>query len=59
MSELVHRKAVEAVENDVLNRTVVTIPANDWEKFETWLNRPAETIPSLVKLVKVIPPWKR
>jgi uncharacterized protein (DUF1778 family) len=59
LSDFVRRKAVEAAETDVLNRTVVTIPAEDWEKFEAWINRPAETIPALVELAKVVPPWKR
>jgi uncharacterized protein (DUF1778 family) len=56
LSDFVRRKAVET---DVLNRTVVTIPAKDWEKFEAWINRPAETIPALVKLAKITPRWKR
>jgi uncharacterized protein (DUF1778 family) len=59
LSDFVRRKAVEAAETDVLNRSVVTIPAEDWEKFEAWINRPAETIPALVQLAKVVPPWKR
>jgi uncharacterized protein (DUF1778 family) len=59
LSDFVRRKAVEAAEADVLNRIVVTIPAKDWEKFEAWINRPAETIPALVELAKVTPPWKR
>jgi uncharacterized protein (DUF1778 family) len=59
LSDFVRRKAVEAAETDVLNRTVVTIPAKDWEAFEAWINRPAETIPALKKLAQVVPPWKR
>lgn len=59
LSDFVRRKAIEAAEADVLNRTVVTIPAADWEKFEAWINRPAETVPALVRLAKATPPWKR
>ncbi len=59
LSDFVRRKAVEAAEADVLNRTVLTIPAADWEAFEAWIHRPAETIPALRKLAKVTPSWKR
>jgi uncharacterized protein (DUF1778 family) len=59
LSDFVRRKAVEAAETEVLNRTVVTIPAKDWEAFEAWINRPPRTIPALVKLAKVTPRWER
>ena len=59
LSDFMRRKALEAAEVEVLNRTIVTIPAKDWEAFEAWINRPAETIPALAKLAKVTPPWKR
>jgi uncharacterized protein (DUF1778 family) len=55
LSDFVRRKAVEAAEADVLNRTIVTIPAEDWEAFEAWINRPAEVIPALKKLARVTP----
>jgi uncharacterized protein (DUF1778 family) len=59
LSDFVRRKAVEAAEVDVLNRTIVTIPAKDWEAFEAWVNRPAETTPALEKLARVTPSWER
>jgi uncharacterized protein (DUF1778 family) len=59
LSEFVRRKALEAAEADVLNRTVVTIPAKDWEAFEAWINRPARTIPALKKLARLPPSWER
>ena len=34
LSEFVRRKALELAEAEVLNRSVVTIPAKDWEAFE-------------------------
>jgi hypothetical protein len=39
--------------------TIVTIAAKDWEAFEAWINRSAETIPALKKLARVIPSWER
>jgi uncharacterized protein (DUF1778 family) len=59
LSDFVRRKALEAAEADVLNRTIVTIPAKDWEAFEAWINRPAEVIPALKELAGVTPSWER
>jgi uncharacterized protein (DUF1778 family) len=52
LSDFVRRKALEAAETDVLERRTVTIPAKDWEAFEAWLARPAETIPALRQLAR-------
>src|SRR5258707_15592871 len=59
LSEFVRRKALESAEADVLNRTIVTIPAKDWEAFEAWVNRPAEEIPALAELARRTPSWER
>ena len=58
LSDFVRRKAVEAAEMDVLNRSVVTIPAQDWEAFEAWVNRPAEAVPALAALARRSPTWE-
>jgi uncharacterized protein (DUF1778 family) len=55
----VRRKALEAAENDVLNRTIVTIPAKDWEAFEAWAKRPPQTNPGLRALLELTPTWER
>ena len=52
LSEFMRRKALEAAEIDVLSRSIVTIPAKDWESFEAWANRPAEAIPALTELAR-------
>ena len=59
LSDFVRRKALEAAENDLLNRTIVTIPAKDWEAFEAWINRPAEDVPGLARLARRVPSWER
>ncbi len=59
LSDFVRRRALEAAEIEVLNRTIVTIPAKDWEAFEAWINRPAEDIPGLADLARRMPSWKR
>ncbi len=58
LSEFVRRKAVESAETEVLGRTVVTIPAKDWDAFEAWIRRPAKVIPALAKLVRRTPSWE-
>ncbi len=59
LSDFVRRKALESAEAEVLNRTVVTIPAKDWEAFEAWITRPAETSAPLVELAQRTPSWER
>jgi uncharacterized protein (DUF1778 family) len=59
LSDFMRGKALEAAEVDVLNRVVITIPAKDWEEFESWLNYPAETIPALKELGSITPSWNR
>jgi uncharacterized protein (DUF1778 family) len=59
LSEFVRRMALESAETTVLTRTVVTIPARDWEAFEAWIARPAETLPALVELARRTPSWER
>jgi uncharacterized protein (DUF1778 family) len=58
VSDFMRRKALEAAEMDVLNRSVVSIPAGDWEAFEAWAARPAETIPALVELARRPRAWE-
>ena len=59
LSEFIRRKALEAAEADVVNRTVVIIPAKDWQAFEDWQGRPAELIPELAALMQRKPTWER
>ena len=59
LSDFMRRKALEAAEMDVLGRSIIIIPAQDWEAFESWIARPAESLPELVKLSQMIPTWER
>lgn len=58
LSDFVRRRAIEAAETDLLNRSVVTIPAEDWEKFEAWVDAPAKDISALRKLSSTPPAWQ-
>jgi uncharacterized protein (DUF1778 family) len=58
LSEFVRRKALESAETEVLNRTVVSIPAKDWDAFEAWVRGPAKAIPALAELARRTPSWE-
>jgi uncharacterized protein (DUF1778 family) len=58
LSEFVRRKAVEAAEAEILDRSVVTIPAADWARFEAWVDAPAKDVPALRKLAARKPVWR-
>jgi uncharacterized protein (DUF1778 family) len=59
LSDFVRRKALDAAEVDVLDRSVVAIPAKDWAAFEAWAHRPAKVIPALKRLARKTPTWSR
>lgn len=59
LSDFVRRKAVEQAEIDVMNRTVIRIPAKDWEAFESWLKRPAQHLEGLADLARRRPTWEK
>jgi len=59
LSDFIRRRSIEAAEVEIMNRTVVTIPAKDWEAFEAWIGRPAEDYPALATLARRTPSWER
>ena len=58
LSDFIRRKAIEAAEIDLLERRVVTIPADKWEQFEAWVDAPARQVPALRKLASTRPVWQ-
>jgi uncharacterized protein (DUF1778 family) len=59
LSDFVRRKALEAAEIAITERRVVTIPAKDWERFESWARKPAREIAGLKELAKRAPTWRK
>jgi uncharacterized protein (DUF1778 family) len=59
VSDFVRRRALEAAELDVLERRIVTIPAEDWERFEAWAAQPAREIAGLKELFNITPTWRK
>lgn len=58
LSDFVRRRALEAAEMEILDYRVVTIPAEDWEKFEAWVAAPAKDVPALRELAASSPVWQ-
>jgi uncharacterized protein (DUF1778 family) len=58
LSDFIRRKAIEAAEMEVLDYRVVTIPVEDWEKFEAWVRAPAKDVPALRELASSRPVWQ-
>jgi uncharacterized protein (DUF1778 family) len=59
LSDFIRRKALEAAEIDLMERPIVTIPAEDWEAFEAWANRPPREVPALTELARREPKWRK
>jgi uncharacterized protein (DUF1778 family) len=59
LSEFIRRKAVDAAESEMLERRIVTIPADDWEAFEAWTRQPSRDVPALRELATRKPTWRR
>jgi hypothetical protein len=47
-----------AREIDLLDHRLVTIPAAESEKFESWVHSPAKDIPALRELSAARPAWQ-
>jgi uncharacterized protein (DUF1778 family) len=58
LSDFIRRKAIEAAEADLLDQRVVTIAADDWAKFEAWLDAPPHDKPELRALAAIRPAWQ-
>ena len=58
LSDFVRRRALEAAEIELIEHRIVTIPAADWEKFETWARQPAKPVPALRDLAATRPAWQ-
>ena len=56
-SDFVRRTAVEGAETALMDHRLVTIPAEDWEKFEAWANVPPREVPALRALAETRPAW--
>ena len=59
VSDYVRRKALVEAEMDLMDRRVITIPAEDWEKFEAWVHSPPEDVPELRRLLATRPVWEK
>jgi uncharacterized protein (DUF1778 family) len=59
VSDFVRRKALEAAELEMMERRLVSIPSEDWERFERWAKRPGREIAGLRELSAKPRSWQR
>lgn len=59
LSDFVRRASLEAAELSMLQRNIVSIPAQRWEEFEAWVSRPAVKNVKLQKLASKKPTWAK
>jgi uncharacterized protein (DUF1778 family) len=62
VSDFVRRKAIEAAELQLMERRLITIPAEHWDRIEAWAAAPArkaKSLPRLAALAKAKPTWER
>jgi uncharacterized protein (DUF1778 family) len=57
--EFVRRQAGAAAEIEVLEGSIITIPAQHWDAFQAWLESPPRDIPALTELVSRTPSWRK
>ena len=58
LSDFIRRKAIEAAEAEMLDRSLMMIPAADWARFEAWVDAPAMDVPALRTLSAHKPVWQ-
>ena len=58
LSEFIRLKALEAAEEELMERRVIEIPAEKWAEVEALVNSPAKEIPAVKELFQHAPKWK-
>jgi uncharacterized protein (DUF1778 family) len=58
LSDFIRRKALEAAEIDLMERRVVVIPAESWDAFEAWAQRPPRKVDAIAELARTKSPWR-
>jgi len=58
LSDFVRRKAVEAAEEDLMDRKIVVIPPEAWEQFEAQMREPPKRIDAAAELLELARSWE-
>ena len=58
LSDFIRRKALEAAEVAILERSEVVVPASAWEQIEAWVAAPIAPSPALERLAASKPLWE-
>lgn len=58
LSEFLRRMGLQAAETELLQRSHITIPAQDWAAFESFIGAPTMAIAGLDALARRRPSWE-
>lgn len=58
LGDFIRRKALEAAEEEFLERRIIEIPTDKWAEIEAIVAAPARAIPAVKELAQYAPTWK-
>ena len=58
LSEFVRRSAIEAAQEDLMERRVIEIPPENWAAFEAQMNEPPRRIEAIAELMRRTRSWR-
>lgn len=58
LSDFIRRKAIEAAEEDLMERRIITLAPEAWEMFEARMKEPPRRIEAIAKLMERTRAWR-
>lgn len=58
LSDFIRRRAIEAAEEDLMERRVITLSPEAWEMFEAKMSEPPRRIETVAKLMERTRAWR-
>lgn len=58
LSDFMRRKAIEAAEEDLMERRTIVIPPEAWEEFESQMKAPPRRIEAVTQLMERTRAWR-
>jgi len=58
LSDFIRRRAIEAAEEDLMERRIITLSPEAWEMFEANMKEPSRRIEAVAKLMERTRTWR-
>jgi len=58
LSDFIRRRAIEAAEEDLMGRRVITLSPEAWEMFEAQMDEPPRRIDAIARLMERTSTWR-